>query len=160
MQEAVRRTGVNKTTSKKGGVQMTEDSEARCPCCHGALEYFPDQGDSCDYCCSHCGWREHVPASDEIGAALTLHGRDNTVLHPIVVVWVRGGLVQGVEADAPARAIVCDFDCQEEDASRVGERPCFVSEWDPPDEPDEEFGEVLQVLDGEKQRVPADQKAT
>ncbi len=53
---------------------MTEGAEAKCPCCRGKIEYFPDQDGACDYQCIHCGWREHVPGSGDISAALTLRG--------------------------------------------------------------------------------------
>ena len=135
---------------------MSEDSEARCPCCKGKIADFPDQDGSCDYQCTHCGWSEHVPGSDEIAAALTLHTDENKVIRPTVVVWVQGGLVQGVEADAPARVLVCDFDCEEENAQRIDDRPCVVSEWDPPDAPSPEFGEVLEVVGSKDRDAPTE----
>ena len=144
---------------------MIEDSEAkpacadtadRCPCCKGKIEYFPDQDGSCDYQCLHCGWSEHVPGSDAIAAALTLRADENAAVRPTVVVWVEGGLVQGVEADAPARLLVCDFDCQEEDAARIDGRACALSEWDPPDGPSEEFGKVLKLVRSENEDATRD----
>ena len=135
---------------------MTEDQEARCPCCKGKIEDFPDQDGSCDYQCIHCGWSEHVPASQDIAAALTLHGDQNTAVRPTVVVWVEGGLVQGVEADAPVRVLVCDFDCQEENAARIGDRPCVISDWNRPDEPTEEFGKVLELVRSEDRDGPTE----
>ena len=135
---------------------MTEDSEAKCPCCKGKTEYFPGQDGSCDYQCTQCSWHQHVPGSDEIAAVLTLHKEVNSGARPTVVVWVNGGLVQGVEADAPARVLVCDFDCQDEDAQRIDGRACAVSEWDPPEEPSEEFGKVLEVAPSRDQDVPTE----
>jgi len=52
---------------------MSEEAKGRCPCCGAQLDYFPDQDGSCDYQCVNCGWREHIPSSDDIAAALTLH---------------------------------------------------------------------------------------
>jgi len=96
--------------------------------------------------------RERVPASDSIAAALTLHPEDKARLGPTVIVWVEGGLVQGVESDGRVRVIVCDFDCTvEEQAARVDGRPCVVFEWDPPDKPGEEFGDVIELLDAQKE---------
>ena len=144
---------------------MTEESEAkpacadtadRCPCCKAEVEYFPDQDGSCDYQCLHCGWSEHVPGSGDIAAALTLHGDENAAVRPTVIVWVKGGLVQGVEADAPARVLVCDFDCEEEDAPQIDGRACALSEWDPPEKPSEEFGKVLEVVGSEDRDVPTE----
>ena len=52
---------------------MTEqDVDIGCPCCRGRVEHFPDQDGAADYQCNHCGWREHIPSSQDIAAALTL----------------------------------------------------------------------------------------
>jgi len=67
----------------------------------------------------------------------------NAPPRPTVVIWVEGGIVQGVEADGPARVLVCDFDSEEEGAPRIGGRPCAVLPWDPPEEPSKEFAEAL-----------------
>jgi len=74
-------------------------------------------------------------------------------VRPTVVVWVDGGVVQGVEADTAARVLVCDFDC-EEDAPHIGERPCAVSAWDPPEKPSGEFAEALRLAHSEDRSAP------
>jgi len=74
-------------------------------------------------------------------------------VRPTVVVWVDGGVVQGVEADTAARVLVCDFDC-EEDAPHIGERPCAVSAWDPPEKPSREFTEALRLAHSEDRSAP------
>ena len=51
---------------------MGKEKDATCPCCEGSVEDFPGQDGACDYYCTHCGWREYVPGSDNIAAALTL----------------------------------------------------------------------------------------
>jgi hypothetical protein len=43
--------------------------EARCPCCKGKIEYFPDQDGSCDFECTRCGWHQHIPSQKEIQKA-------------------------------------------------------------------------------------------
>lgn len=63
---------------------MSGDSETKCPCCRGTIEYFPDQDGSCDYQCIHCGWSEHVPSSENIAAALTLRKGDQPGSEPEV----------------------------------------------------------------------------
>ena len=119
-----------------------EPEELRCPCCRGDVEHFPEQDGGCDLQCLLCGWSQHVPPSDAIAAALTLRPEDAS---PSVVVWVEGGLVQGIEADGPVRVLVCDFDCREEAGERVGGRPCTIAEWSPADEVSPEFAEALEV---------------
>ena len=137
---------------------MTEDPEAKCPCCKGKIEDFPDQDGSCHYQCMQCGWSEHVPGEDDIAAALTLRKEDSTPARPTVVVWVEGGLVQGVETDGAARVLVCDFDCEEEDASRIDGRACTVSDWNPPDEPGKEFEEALRAASPEGRKPEAQEQ--
>jgi hypothetical protein len=78
---------------------------------------------------------------------------EKVLVRPAVVVWVEGGVVQGVEANTPARVLVCDFDC-EEDAPHIGERPCAVSVWDPPEKPSKEFAEALRLAHSENQGAP------
>ena len=189
---------------------MTEHSEARCPCCQGSVDCFPDQDGASDYYCAHCGWREHIPGSQDIAAALTLRkgselesqpaagprpqaagevdpellerqaailgkivdrGKpteeerscleglwefvhtilDGSQAHghkpctPTIVVFVEGGAVQGVEGNGPVRVILCDFDCTDAPGT-VGGRPCHIGVWDSPEEPSEEFNEILEVL--------------
>ena len=63
---------------------MNSESEAQCPCCKGSIEYFPDQDGSCDYQCIHCGWSEHVPGSQDIAAALTLHKESQPASNPAI----------------------------------------------------------------------------
>ena len=191
---------------------MSESTESRCPCCQGSTEDFPGQEGACEHYCRHCGWREHVPGSDSIAAALTLRkGREpdsepasrlqpqtaadvdpellerqaailgkivdgghpteeerscleglwefvHTILdslqthgqcadQPTIVVFVHGGMVQGVEGKTPVRVAVCDFDCIEE-AQTVGGRPCHIGVWDSPEEPSEESAEVLRLAAG------------
>jgi len=41
-------------------------SAARCPCCKGRVEYYPDQDGSCDWECPNCGWHQHVPARRQV----------------------------------------------------------------------------------------------
>lgn len=79
-----------------------------------------------------------------------------TPLRPTIVVWVEGGVVQGVEADGPARVLVCDFDCVEEHAPRVGDRPCAVLPWDPPEKPSKEFAEILRLEATQDSNGPQD----
>jgi len=130
---------------------MAEESEATCPCCQGKIEHFPDQDGSRDYQCVHCGWSEHVPGSENIAAALTLQtGRAPSMdgdepCNPTIVLFVEGGAVQGVEGNGPVRAILCDFDCTDAPGT-VGGRPCHIGVWDSPEEPSEEFNEILEIL--------------
>ncbi len=63
---------------------------------------------------------------------------------PTIVVFVEGGVVQGVEGNTPVRVILCDFDCTEE-KHRVAGRPCHIGVWEPPEAPSEEFTEVLSL---------------
>jgi hypothetical protein len=42
---------------------MKKKPKARCPCCKGKIEYFPDQDGSCDFECTRCGWHQHVPGA-------------------------------------------------------------------------------------------------
>ena len=51
---------------------MGKEKEAACPCCGGSIEDFPDQDGACDYYCTHCGWHEREPSSENLAAALTL----------------------------------------------------------------------------------------
>ena len=94
---------------------MSKDTEARCPCCQGSLEHYPDQDGSCDRQCVRCGWSEHVPDPGSIAAALTLaHARSDKqqppAEQPTLVILVEAGVVQAVQGDVPVRVIVCDFD--------------------------------------------------
>ena len=189
---------------------MSEESEARCPCCGGRIEYSPDQDGSCDYRCIHCGWSQHVPGSENIAAARILNKEshlgskppiepellaggkidlqllkqqaailgkivdgghptkeerscleglwefvhtilDGSQAHghkpctPTIVLFVEGGALQGVEGNGPVRVILCDFDCTDAPGT-VGGRPCHIGVWDSPEEPSEEFNEILEVL--------------
>jgi len=63
---------------------------------------------------------------------------------PTVVLFVEGGAVQGVEGNAPVRVILCDFDCTDAPGT-VGGRPCHIGVWDSPEDPSEEFAEVVEV---------------
>ena len=51
---------------------MTDEPEAKCPCCEGKIEYSGDQDDSFDMRCNSCGWSEHIPPSDRIAASVGL----------------------------------------------------------------------------------------
>ena len=48
---------------------MKGKKQARCPCCKGEIEYFPDQDGSCDFECPRCGWHQHVPSQEEVQKA-------------------------------------------------------------------------------------------
>ena len=122
---------------------MSEDTETRCPCCGGQIEHVPDQDGAADWYCVHCGWREHRPSSQDIAAALTLNSGSQPTGEPTIVIIVQGGLVQSVEGNAPARVILCDFDCTD-DSQTVAGRPCSV--WEHPDEPGEVLKDVLERL--------------
>jgi len=124
---------------------VSEDSEGRCPCCRGAIESFPGQDGACDHQCVHCGWGEHVPGSQDIAAALTLHGEAAQEREPTIVLFVEGGVVQGVEGNARVRVVVCDFDCPDEPQA-VGGRPCHIGVWDSPEQPGNAFGGVLALV--------------
>jgi len=50
---------------------------------------------------------------------------------PTIVIFVSGGLVQGIEGEGAVQAIVCDFD-NDEGPDSVGRRPCTVGIWDTP----------------------------
>ncbi len=63
---------------------------------------------------------------------------------PTVVVFVEGGVVQGVEGNAPVRVILCDFDVTD-GAREVAGRPCHIGVWDAPETPSKEFEEVLRL---------------
>jgi len=63
---------------------------------------------------------------------------------PTIVIFVSGGLVQGIEGYGAVRAVVCDFD-NEEGPDNVGGRPCTVSVWEAPEAPGEEFGQVIDL---------------
>ncbi len=124
---------------------MSEDSEAKCPCCKGKIEYFPDQDGASDNYCTHCGWREHVPSSQDISAALTLHGQGPKHETPTIVLFVEGGVVQAVEGEAAVRVVLCDFDVPE-GGQTVGGRACHIGVWNSLEEPSSEFGEVLRLV--------------
>lgn len=68
---------------------MSENAEARCPCCGGRVEYFPDQDGSCDYCCIGCSWHQHVPGDGEVaelgGKAPVSMGPMGQMLGPVKV---------------------------------------------------------------------------
>ena len=128
---------------------MREDREAPCPRCAGKTEWFPGQDGSCERQCPHCGWSERVPDSSieeaDPGQKRKLSSK------PTVVVWIEKGCVETVQSDGPARVVVCDRDFGEEDSSsEENNSPCVVFEWDPPDEPDEEFREAICCLDARK----------
>ncbi len=61
-----------------------------------------------------------------------------------VVLFVEGGAIQGVEGDAPVRVIRCDFDSTDGPETVAG-RPCRIGIWEAPDEPGDEFREVLRL---------------
>ena len=105
-----------------------------CPCCDGRIERFAEQDGSCDYCCERCDWHQCVGASGS-----------NSEDRPTVVIFVSGGAVQGVEGNGPVRVILCDFDVDEAQHT-VGGRPCAVSVWESPEDPSEEFTEVLSLV--------------
>jgi len=88
----------------------------------------------------------------------SLHRDGDTVARPTVVVWVKGGLIQGVGADGPVRVIACDWDCEEPVATRIDGKPCVVSDWNPPDRPNAAFNKVLRLADGECRRDPIDRE--
>ena len=58
-----------------------------------------------------------------------------------VVVWVRGGVVEDVQADQPCRVLVCDFD--DEDCKRsdiyTNRLSCAISDWQQPNVPDSDY---------------------
>jgi hypothetical protein len=124
---------------------MSEDAQTRCPCCGGRVEYVPDQDGAADWYCTHCGWREHRPSGQDISAALTLNRVSQPTGKPTIVVFVHGGVVQGVEGSTPVLVAVCDFDCTD-GSQTVGGRPCSISVWEHPEEPGEEFKQVLELL--------------
>jgi hypothetical protein len=75
---------------------------------------------------------------------------------PTIVVFVRGGVVQAVEGPPSVRVVVCDFDTDGADGGKtdvVAGCNCFLGLWDPPDEPTEEFSEVLKLV-GSKDQGP------
>lgn len=125
---------------------MSEDTETKCPSCGSRVEYFPDQDGSCDYQCLRCGWSEHVPSSENVAATLTLRKGDRAETEPTIVVFVEAGVVQGIEGNAPVRVILCGFDCTEEE-HRVAGRPCHIGVWESPEDPSEEFTEVLSLVE-------------
>jgi len=53
---------------------MKEDGEARLPCRQGGLEHIVRADEACDSCSAHCVWKEHVPSSRDIRAALAFRG--------------------------------------------------------------------------------------
>ena len=122
---------------------MGKEKGSACPCCEGSIEDFPDQDGACDYYCTHCGWHEREPSSENLAAALTLR-EARQADKPTIVLFVEGGVVQGVEGNGPVRVILCDFDCTDAPGT-VGGRPCHVGVWDSPEEPSEEFNEVLRL---------------
>jgi len=63
---------------------------------------------------------------------------------PTIVVFVSGGLVQGIEGYGAVRAVVCDFD-NEEGPDNVGGRPCTISVWEAPEAPGEEYQEAVRL---------------
>jgi len=140
---------------------MNGEPEAKCPCCKGKIEDFPDQDGGCDYQCLACGWSEHVPGSQDIAAALTLKGARSRPVEPTLAIFLEGDVVQGVEGNAPARIILCDFDTDgvERATDSIGGRRCVVSVWDAPEEPGEEFEEALRAASSEGQNSEAQEKA-
>jgi len=77
---------------------------------------------------------------------------------PTVVVWVRGGVVQGVEADGRVRVLVCDFD-NEDGPDSIGGRPCTIGVWDAPEEPSEEYAEAVRLANSTDDAGSADEKS-
>ena len=141
---------------------MTKESEAKCPCCGGRIEYSPDQDGARDYQCPHCGWSEHVPGSEDIAAALTLEKARSQQREPTIAIFLERGVVQGIEGNAPARIILCDFDVEgvEETATdTVGGRRCLISAWDSPEEPSVEFEEALRAASSENQNSDPQEKS-
>jgi hypothetical protein len=49
---------------------MTDDTDAKCPCCEGRIEYSDDHDDSFEMGCPNCRWSEHIPCSDRIAIAV------------------------------------------------------------------------------------------
>ncbi len=86
--------------------------------------------------CPKCGALCHLEA-----AGATASSR---AMPPTIVLFVKGGAVQGVEGDAPVRVILCDFDFTDGPKTVAG-RPCHIGVWDSPDEPGDEFREALRL---------------
>ncbi len=125
---------------------MGKEKEDACPCCGGSIEDFQDQDGSCYYYCTHCGWREREPSSENLAAALTLR-EARQADKPTIVLFVEGGVVQGVEGHADVRVVLCDFDSPEDALKTVGGRPSVISVWDPLEAPSPEFDEAVRLAD-------------
>jgi len=77
---------------------------------------------------------------------------------PTIVIFVSGGLVQGIEGHGAVRAIVCDFD-NDEGPDSVGGRPCTIGVWEAPEPPSEGYAEAVRLANLTDDAGSADEKS-